>query len=1387
MSFRKSLDSDKSSLLDAVAAKKVQAKITQERVKADGDIYGNKSANLLELQRFVENFRQKNPNIKVQIPEICPLSHDAIQEHLDKYSPEWRVLWQDFVRVQGKNTNLVPDAQEILSNIRDLIQITFDTFPIEISDEYLQLMNEYSSDLMVRSTGKEDDVLSANPGGNESVAAVKPNVTSISNAIGIVIASYFSEKSLRQRLLSPPPANDITQEPFMPVLLQRMIGEPVVKHEDKSQKRPLESLVYSGVMYTGEKNLTVQLAPGHGELIVNSKAPFDTYFISREDVIYSAIYQKKYRLAPEEEDKKRKLVFVENPHNLQNTSSVSSEKAKEIAELGREIEKNYGMPMDVELVYSPKEDTIYLVQARPIPEGDRHKFRPSSFPPDQALALKQNPTNETVKSAVIAPAASAAKVVTKNNEILICETIEETLIQYLAQKDSKVKACIVANMAPSTSHEAAQFNAKAIPVLQVEDLEQVKEWMINDKPVLIVDPQRSQIVKWTEKIIEHDRAEEELFTNKILEFGQFRSPLPPEVTPADKFDFEKTIKPTFKNKFFNDVMNKKNNITWNNEKVYSELQHQIDILEAAKTDDKNILANQALLTIQFYIFKLAINNKNDALFQHATIFCADIKKCLDRYSVLEDETNAGEIRSELLDLISKLTAIITNPGKALLISDSIYQRIQHQKEKIIAKELMIDEKLSETQFSYFQELVKLRKLILNSKLQHKWDQFVLKCCQNRQYFHLLIRAIHMMTDYKIQSDILNVTFAASIEKSFDTKEILLSLDKECSETENRLKALNIEPKKMLIQSWERRTGEWSLPNNFEKLYREFQRDIIPLIDSLTIEKDTPGMTKKSILKTVQDLTEMMDKTIKSLKSSPDYESDEQKKLQVERFAKLLNHYHALMNKWMMMVNEEEYLARESSMADKYKMGKLPRIAAIQAAFDALKDSKDVSQLNSSGNFSVASGRLGSSACFRQQFVGRKVTLEDLFSLMHQNIIASTIVLAKETQISVSSLPAQIQPLIQSLTTIEIYGNKVDLLNIENNYPRIHLEYNLPLRTHAAKIFIDYDSVKQTVAIKFDLYSVNLNGRMNRICDLATTEGKIFELLGLRVKQSPTYNEASACFEFTWEMKASQVSTLASLLQSAITQYAKNTFNSYKEVWSTILSFLKTPSEMSELIYMAELMADKINFKDPKYLQLQPLFTRLLSRFNGVTLESSNYLRIAKLFMTQFSFVSRQTASAEQDASLNEILDLALSNAYLAVNDPAVGVLAREYIDQIEALKNGPVTTLADILYVLDKILLKEKLWKKEDGAVYSTLPSGLDILRKQLIKADEKAVNEIKAFVSSEIVKLENISENIVHQIYQGLLSIDTDLGKCKENLESILANTNILENGEMFDNYPFS
>lgn len=95
----------------------------------------------------------------------------------------------------------------------------------------------------------------------------------------------------------------------------------------------------------------------------------------------------------------------------------------------------------------------------------------------------------------------------------------------------------------------------------------------------------------------------------------------------------------------------------------------------------------------------------------------------------------------------------------------------------------------------------------------------------------------------------------------------------------------------------------------------------------------------------------MDKTIKSLKGSPEYSTKEQRKLQVQRFAMLLEPYHALMQQWMSVIPEEQYLKwAEGIWQDSKHNSKEAMLFAIQRKFDSKKDLQylDEKQLLPSG-------------------------------------------------------------------------------------------------------------------------------------------------------------------------------------------------------------------------------------------------------------------------------------------------------------------------------------------------------------------------------------------------------------------------------------------------------
>lgn len=1133
----------------------------RQRIDERARKVGNKAANLQELQALCQTI--SSLAVPVQVPELYALEHDMITSHLDKVAPDWRTIWSNFVQEQGKaeSGSLAPQALAKLQLLRDLIIKTFEIYPLstEELERYLGTLPDKSL-LMVRSTSKEDSVDLANPGGNESIAAVAPDKLAISKAMGEVVASYFSEKSLKQRLISN---DNITEFPFMPVLLQRMIGEPLLGEEK------MDAVIRSGVMYTGEVGTQIQLAPGHGELIVNSKAPFDTFYVTRELVVHAEIYRKTHRLVPIEVEeggkRKRKLQFHKNPPALQNKPAVPSVVAQAIAKVGRSIEQHYGMPMDVEFVYHPEENILYLVQARPIPKGDLKLVVPSSIPPEKLSEIKS--TSELYSAEVITPAGSAAQVITAPDEILICDTIGQALDHYLQQKNSPIKAVIVREMAPETSHEAAQFKAKAIPVLAMEDLEIVKGWMKQDKPIVIVDPQRKQLVNVKMEHINHSNAKQELYTAGIIKEGFFKSPMASQETILPFWNKERvassisTLAPEEKKEeeraLIGDLILKANSsdeieseaalqqllklllgqhyaldkypyLAVPKDKLFSFLKAQITVLEGAQPGKKQDDAIwQALHTLLYVFYKLGRSQERQkktapyqALLQQAMITGAEIFLCLQHLS--QDNSNKSALQEEYLGLVSKLEGLIINPGKAQMFSSSLRQVAQEKKSFQKAQTYPGFDTLTAIQQSYFIEFFKMKKLALNEPFKQQWAEFAFACCSDPKKIAKLAHLIKFSMDNDIAFDLINNIFILGREKNQTHEATLDYMIKEMDRTHQELEQIDIFKKQAILQAWEQRIGDWSDPHKFNALWNEYEREFLPLIDSLSIADGQSPLSKITVLKLVQHMTEIMDRTIKTMKGSPDY--DEQ--LKVQYFSKHLNPYYRLMRKWVSMDGVKQYSANNS---------KKSMLETIDRTFEYLKGKSSIEQLNSSGNFTVSSAYIGSTASFDRQFAERKPTLEDMFTLFHQNIIASTVQLNNGLgAIQTKDLPDEIQPLLSALLS----QSSCVVTGINSHFPTLSIELTKPLNNHAATFSVEFNQNTKKTKLTVNYYGHNSAGRMSYISKCAAFDAA---LCGVREVYPAAYNEKTYTLGYCWELSTSQIRALAPHIKKQIQFYSYVTF------------------------------------------------------------------------------------------------------------------------------------------------------------------------------------------------------------------------------------------------------
>ena len=290
--------------------------------------YGNISANLAKITHDINILYQSG--IPVKVPSFFGISHEEIMSFLGhyKFSEQLKEYWEEFKKAQKGHEDLTVAGKAALTNIRTLLEkaLTLNIFSIVNNDarqtELKGFIDEVAADksnrLMVRSTGREDTKEMANAGGNESVANVGPNNTAISEAIRRVLQSYFSEKSFQQRIAAGEKISSLFQDPFMPVLLQIMVGK-----KDNTET-PVSGVAFSREPFANTKNITaINATFGHGEAVVDGIYPVDSFYITANNLIYPLLRFKHNRLKPKATD--TGLEAARNTSRQKTTSSLSKE------------------------------------------------------------------------------------------------------------------------------------------------------------------------------------------------------------------------------------------------------------------------------------------------------------------------------------------------------------------------------------------------------------------------------------------------------------------------------------------------------------------------------------------------------------------------------------------------------------------------------------------------------------------------------------------------------------------------------------------------------------------------------------------------------------------------------------------------------------------------------------------------------------------------------------------------------------------------------------------------------------------------------------------------------------------------------------------------------
>lgn len=977
------------------------------------ELYGNKTANLYHLDTLFSS----EPDISV--PPFKGISHDEIFSYLMGHFPLLPTLWKKFIEEGPSPTSA--RLIEIQEGIRSVF--TKAEFPTE---EMLAPLLTIGLPLMVRSSGKEDSLEVSNPGGNESLSNVHPDKEKVCSAIGEVLSSYFSSKSLMQRKLM---RDDITVLPRLPVLLQVMVGEK------KAGPIPI-----SGVIYTRESELDtpgiIQIcaSPGHAEGVVTGSGACDTFYIEGEH-IHGIVNEKLSRRAPSELGG---LTAVRNPDTARLNPSLTEKQIQRLALIARRIEASYGHPMDIEWTFDPKENRFYIFQARPIPV--KPAAAPSYINPDKVKEL------QPLQKVTIIGAAGGKALVLSQENVLLSSTAPEALEHYLAHPSTKkTSAVLIGSPTAANSHEAGFFRSLGIPIIQLSKEQYAKIASLLEKQTLLVDTQEAI----AGLLPSGAKAEE------FLIFGLHRFLAPhTESTVVSTIPYEdmgpyvadlKVIARAVNAKGMNDKLSKLPG--WNSlDKLLNGLE------KASNPNERAYIVLLILVILETRLLKDCPIPQRNALLTKILYNCRHVLENYNNPFVSEQQRKFALhwLRASLLDA----------PSQGSLQADSLSTVLGEIKERallgtsypVVADPLKKD---------YLDVFARCAKFILNPTIRKNWVEFLPHLTLNELKDLSQVFSVLGPANTEI---ILNTYFARSLQIDPHTikenaPQILRALKELLTEESLASSLTLVKIVKEAAKAFSVLSPEFSHPSEFEALLARVDDELMPaaLACCRELEKAT-GLSHLLLNEAFRHLISAFDDCIKGLTSSPEYTDI---KLKAERFHTILERYMDFAEAGMsdtMIAHDPDLLNQARILRSFLKSQlKLFKERLTASGVGASLDLEPAQLLRPSRGFSVAYAALGSSNMAPDR--AAPVTLEDYFTTLHQCLLTVSASTAVKSGLSLEDMPApfkKVHDMVMRINT-QFRDEAVrhpTLQFIEYNYPHIRVGYNAPLSNHCAQFVIE---------------------------------------------------------------------------------------------------------------------------------------------------------------------------------------------------------------------------------------------------------------------------------------------------------------------------------------------
>ncbi|MFZ4099612.1 MAG: PEP/pyruvate-binding domain-containing protein [Chlamydiia bacterium] len=1017
-----------------------------------GHTFGNKAANLMLLDIALSEMAGP----RARVPEMFAVSHRDVALFLDHHIPDW--------------TSLDPTQRA------EKIQKVFDRFPNEAIDGLgLSVLvdgwKRKGWTAMVRSTGREDSAETANAGGNTSVANVACQKTAMASAMGKVIASYFSSHSLsQQRML----VGEVDQEPFVPVLIQRMIGEPAHAQPDQ--------IPISGVLFSQEVQgptpevVMVQASFGHGEGVVTGEIPCDSYYLLNGEH-YSAIRGKPYRVAPAGH---KGTELQENPSILWDRPSLSPELLRQLEAVGRHLQRVYGGPIDAEFVI--EQGQLYVVQARPI----------VSRPPETATFVDLSSATsvgfQRLRMTECTVSAGQKVVAIEDpSQLVVAQTLAGALAKALQRRDQGLitKAVVVQESAGVLSHWATSFREMGIPVLVGPD----PKAHLQPGSVLIIDPQRTSL--W---IGVGD-------ATGVIRKGTIRHPVPAvlsEMEPSDDPACNIGGALGAQRDSFIDL-----GTSW-------DLESLLDAI-GDTTQPERLKEAYAVLSsrLQRHAGRLKEGGASQQVLDGYLALCRRIEYLGWRALVYLQgaDRNIGRV---VPLMASWVAALLTQKGSETL-GGSIAQILHAEKvppviadegmrigiQKIWAKAGMAD-RLDEIS----QAIMALKSVVIDPDLQEQWQEItcellrrgpkyangVLECVQDLQKLHLLVPMLSGPITKAVRLRPVREAVQALLEQVAEALPHLHRLVQSTRDLRLRIMAA-----KQSLPSWTELEGFEERWRGFESRILQPASDLLPILSSIN---ELERIQASHLLAEITDLTDSVIKTVKGNDALPVELRYERVRLMVEQLQLL----SVAATQQVMRLPRDQTLSVDGRFWESNRNRIASPLGYLEVWSNAYKGLCDEMNLTSdhrsfldpSQFFNVASA-VFTAATNPEREVGRSygtlqlrsglpatlpkglLTLDDAFTLAHQNLLAACRLVDHWTQHCVQSLPFESQFLIMKQGSGHLSG-------VHCTADEVSVDLAVPLQNHAGHLRFTQPRDASDLKVELSLFGHNIGQRWRRLTD-----------------------------------------------------------------------------------------------------------------------------------------------------------------------------------------------------------------------------------------------------------------------------------------------------------------